>query len=375
MVLAIAAAVVEFLTALVAGCKLKSGAAVCAAAVVVAAVEKQCGGGGGPDREVDGLRRRQDYLRRLGIHGGHGQVAGQRPPALRLAEQGRVSDVSEAAGQASCCDAGQARCASKSFDDDGLPVDKLQEESYAGQARDDSSFGSVAIGQQPAGDFRVDFLRKLSYAKVWVPQAMRPPKHQTVIIFDWDDTLLCTSYLLSSAARGSPAGGPVAQCLAMIERLSGQLLEASRRLGHTFIITNSLTGWVEYSAASWAPGLLPTLRSIPIVSARAKYEPQYPGDINMWKTQAFLEIQRQLDVEVIANLISLGDSTFEMDALVSMGKQFSEAMTKTIKFAQNPSPEELVKQLTLVNHKFDKIVTKASSLQVSLERRPCTGTD
>lgn len=23
----------------------------------------------------------------------------------------------------------------------------------------------------------------------------RPPKHQTVIIFDWDDTLLCTSWL------------------------------------------------------------------------------------------------------------------------------------------------------------------------------------
>ena len=31
-------------------------------------------------------------------------------------------------------------------------------------------------------------IRKLSYSKVWVPSAQRPPEHQTVIIFDWDDT-------------------------------------------------------------------------------------------------------------------------------------------------------------------------------------------
>jgi hypothetical protein len=27
------------------------------------------------------------------------------------------------------------------------------------------------------------------------PQAQKSPQHQTVIIFDWDDTLLCTSFL------------------------------------------------------------------------------------------------------------------------------------------------------------------------------------
>eukprot|EP01066_Platyproteum_vivax_P011814 Platyproteum_vivax@DN5351_c0_g1_i2.p1 len=44
-------------------------------------------------------------------------------------------------------------------------------------------------------DFRVNYLRKLSYRGVWVPSAHRPPQHQTVTIFDWDDTLLCTTYL------------------------------------------------------------------------------------------------------------------------------------------------------------------------------------
>ena len=36
-------------------------------------------------------------------------------------------------------------------------------------------------------------IRKLYYSKVWVPSAQRPPEHQTVISFHWDDTLLHTS--------------------------------------------------------------------------------------------------------------------------------------------------------------------------------------
>lgn len=70
-------------------------------------------------------------------------------------------------------------------------------------------------------------------------------------------------------------------------------------------------------------------------------------------------MQKQLDNEIITNLISVGDSNFEMDALHVMGKQFAQAPTlfeslrvsnwpqalvKTIKFRENPSPEELLKQ-------------------------------
>ena len=33
--------------------------------------------------------------------------------------------------------------------------------------------------------------------------------------------------------------------------------------GHTFIITNAMNGWVEYSAAKWVPELLPVLQKVP----------------------------------------------------------------------------------------------------------------
>jgi len=42
---------------------------------------------------------------------------------------------------------------------------------------------------------RTQFLSKLVYQKEWVATGQKPRTHQTCVIFDWDDTLLCTSFL------------------------------------------------------------------------------------------------------------------------------------------------------------------------------------
>jgi hypothetical protein len=240
---------------------------------------------------------------------------------------------------------------------------------------DDGDADEVA-GVQPSADvlrasgqdaFRVNFLRKLSYSKVWVPQVQRPPKHQTVIIFDWDDTLLCTSFLNLRQDAGLPA--TVERSLRDIQSAAKRLLEMAMCHGHTFIITNAMSGWVEYSAAKWVPDLLPVLQKVRVISARTKYEPQFPGEVGKWKVEAFLEVQRQLDSQIITNLISLGDSNFEMDAVHVMGKEFAQALIKTIKFRESPSPEELVKQLELVAQKFERIVENARNLKIGLERK------
>lgn len=216
-------------------------------------------------------------------------------------------------------------------------------------------------------DFRVNFLRKLSYNKVWVPQAQHPPKHQTVTIFDWDDTLLCTSFLTMRDDHALPPG--TEQHLKTIETHAQRLLELAMRLGHTFIITNAMEGWVEQSCATWLPGLLPTLQRVRIISARTKFECHYPGDVSKWKIQAFLEVQKQLDSQIITNLLSLGDSNFEMDAVHVMGQEFAQALVKTIKFRERPFPQELAKQLELVCQKFEKIVNNGRNLKVGLERK------
>jgi hypothetical protein len=45
---------------------------------------------------------------------------------------------------------------------------------------------------------RRNFLSKLTYQKIWLTPSEKPKLHETAIIFDWDDTLLCTSFISPS---------------------------------------------------------------------------------------------------------------------------------------------------------------------------------
>ena len=236
---------------------------------------------------------------------------------------------------------------------------------------DVSEFTMQFQSQQSQDDFRIQYLKKLSYAGVWVPQAQKPPKHQTSIIFDWDDTLIPSVYLNH---RPDAASKPdVKKHLETIALHAAALLEMAGKFGHVFIITNAIHGWVFYSAEKYLPTLLPTLKKIKVISARDSFEQQYPGQYHEWKVQAFLKVQKELNQQVITNLVSLGDSMIEHDAVHVMGAEFAEALVKTIKFRDTPTPEELAKQLELVLGKFEKIVLNARNLKISLERKWTAG--
>jgi len=301
-------------------------------------------------------RGREDYLHRLGINKDK-RAADNRSRNSATVEAPGLLETTKESEEGVVVGGGRGSTASL-IEGEELSVE-------VPNAKEDFEMNVLDLKSQD--DFRLGYLRKLSYQKVWVPKAQRPPDHQTVIIFDWDDTLLCTSYL--NFRQDQPLQPSVERHLRGIESAAKRLLELAGRLGHTFIITNAMYGWVEYSAAKYVPDLLPVLQNVRVISARGKYEAQYPGEVSKWKIQAFLEVQRQLNSEIITNLISLGDSNFEMDAVHVMGKEFAQAMIKTIKFRENPSPEELLKQLDLVYQKFERIVENARNLKIGLERK------
>jgi hypothetical protein len=217
-------------------------------------------------------------------------------------------------------------------------------------------------------EFRVKFLSKLSHSRAWVPQTQRPRGHETVIIFDWDDTLLCTSYCMSMGAKFREELPVESQVqLRQIARAAGQLLEEASRLGQTFIVTNAEAGWVEHSAAAFMPEIQPTLDRTRVISARSRYELDYPGQVGAWKEQAFLDLRRQLEAEAVGNLISIGDSVFEMDAVAVMGQEFAESCVKTVRFRQQPTPKQLLQELNLVLNKLSKIVAGPKDLKLTFE--------
>ncbi|KAF8822249.1 hypothetical protein IE077_000712 [Cardiosporidium cionae] len=216
-------------------------------------------------------------------------------------------------------------------------------------------------------DFRVNYLRRLSYRNVWVPNSRKPPTHQTVIIFDWDDTLLCTSYI--HFCGDEIEYSPVKKHFDAIQNFGELLLKLALKLGKVFIITNAREGWVEFSCKKYVPQLWTVLEKIPVISARHFYENEFPGNYHEWKVRAFKYVREELNSQIITNLISVGDSNIEMDAVHVMGKEFEQALVKTIKFRECPLPDELAKQLELIYLKFDKLCDTPRNLKIMLERK------
>ena len=218
---------------------------------------------------------------------------------------------------------------------------------------------------------RNSYYQKLVSTKFYLPMN-KPKSHNSLIIFDWDDTLLPTTFL-------TQGGGIFNENLILsendnrkIEKLEKSvlnLLNMAITKGDVYIITNAGYGWVEYSAKKFYPNVFEILQKITIISARGEFEKDYPGDSRKWKLQTFLSLQKRLNTKLVTNIICLGDSLFEIEAGRVLGTQFSEAFVKTIKFKEGPKPEELNKQLMLVANQFHSIYIAVKNLTIRVEKK------
>lgn len=104
---------------------------------------------------------------------------------------------------------------------------------------------------------RNNYLSKLAYSKTWMSPDKRPKTHQTCIIFDWDDTILCTSFIAPYSAllhdKTAELPEAVAEPLQKLDDIAVRLLQLAKTLGTVMIITNAAEGWVEMSAERFMP--------------------------------------------------------------------------------------------------------------------------
>ena len=219
-------------------------------------------------------------------------------------------------------------------------------------------------------DIRQSYLSKLLSTKVWTPN-MKPKKHNCIIIFDWDDTLLPTSFLTKGGNFYEEMQLSPSEQKKMLELqdLVLELLNETIEKGTVYIITNAGKGWVEYSAERFYPKITPILDKIQIISARGQYENEYPGNSRQWKIEAFLMLQNTVNLQLVTNIICLGDSLFEMEAGRILASRFTMAFIKTIKFRESPKLDELIKQLKLVVKQFSSIYISVKNLTIRVERK------
>ncbi len=162
-------------------------------------------------------------------------------------------------------------------------------------------------------ELRKSYLEKLLSKKVWNPN-QKQKTYNSIIIFDWDDTLLCSSYLFSNGVldRTLELFEKDKEKIKILDEKVYNLLNMALEKGDVYIVTNSEPGWVEYSCQKFYPSVSQILSKIQIISARGKYETKYPGNLRKWKIYAFLNLIKRMNTELVTNIVCLGDSFIEI---------------------------------------------------------------
>lgn len=240
-------------------------------------------------------------------------------------------------------------------DDDQFFVEKISND---GEEKD-CCFQSKTHDQ-----VRLSYINKLVNLKV---MNLKPKKKsQNIFVFDWDDTLFCTTSLGNAPLNKIPS-----KCQAILNKLDNSastLLAKAANAGETFIITNSDKGWVEQSARFILPKTLKeiTRKNIQVISARNLYSELYPNDMYRWKMEAFLSLKSKFEGDVMTNLVVIGDADIEMQAANALGKEFTHSIVKTVKLKECPKVNELLKQQQIVLDLFDEIFMSCKGMTVKL---------
>lgn len=247
---------------------------------------------------------------------------------------------------------------------------------------------------------------------------------QTIIIFDWDDTLCPSSWIRAnkrvlSFFKPAPAVEKYQRPLRELQVAGEALLRFAMKLGSVIIVTNAMDPWVETSCRNFLPGLLPLVSQLPVVYARSIYEQQgvdqvransrgsspsgrtpLPGlyaangqnrlsqfssrmaqqrfdemSPQRWKEVAFhLEVKEfysRYSHQSWKNIISVGDSIFERDAIrrvvVQRPNPKRKCRTKTLKLFDDPEIDELIAQVKVVHDVINVMVQYDGDLDVEID--------
>jgi len=188
---------------------------------------------------------------------------------------------------------------------------------------------------------------------------------QIVFFFDYDDTLFPTTLSRTRTLSEEEKKN--------LEYTIIKTISEARKLGSVFIITNAESGWVELCLNRHIPGVLPHLKKVrKIVSARSRYEQKYPNEPEEWKYRAMDDcLQNTLRSpesktadQLLFHAISFGDSEYERKAVHRVSKNHKQLLTKSVKFIENPTVPQLIKQLDTISSYLQEISKVENNLDL-----------
>ena len=186
-------------------------------------------------------------------------------------------------------------------------------------------------------------------------------KEETLVILDWDDTLLPTSWFDYVDIEMEI----VKNKIDLLDDLNCKFLDIILKNAFIIIVTNSTYSWFKMTSEKFLPKTLNYIndKNIKIISAREENSMRFSDDIYMWKVSTFRDILLRNNFN---NIISIGDSLYERSALFNLLNDFKKINVKNIKLKDNPSIDQLITQLNVIIISINDIYKKKINLDLRL---------
>ena len=221
-------------------------------------------------------------------------------------------------------------------------------------------------------NIREAYYNKLIIKNIWKPY-INIKKSNTLFFFDWDDTLMCTSYIMPIFNSNNLHINiqKIKEKLKNLDENVSNLLNKALERGIVFLITNASPGWVEYSSTTFLPLTSNILNKVKIFSAKGLFSKNFPGDPTQWKIKSFKYAieKNNINTKIISNIICFGDSFVDLEAIESLRYCFNNAFIKVIKFKESPHLIELEKQIYIVISQLDFILKKVKNLTLRVSKK------
>jgi hypothetical protein len=254
---------------------------------------------------------------------------------------------------------------------------------------------------------------------------------QTIILFDWDDTLCPSNWIREnrpalSFFRPAPTDEKYQGPLRELSKHVLATLNLAMKMGKVIIVTNAMEPWVETSCRNFLPQLMEVVSKLPVIYARSIFDsvdrcdpsaknkaaPQRGGLANAasraplpglfssngtnklanynarlanqqvdelapqkWKEMAFEQeitgFYSRYQHQSWKNVISIGDSIFERDAVrrvvLNRPSAKKKCRTKTAKLLDEPEMHELIAQVRVIHDALGLMVQYDGNLDIEID--------
>ncbi|KAF8818758.1 hypothetical protein IE077_004326 [Cardiosporidium cionae] len=198
----------------------------------------------------------------------------------------------------------------------------------------------------------------------------------TLIILDYDDTLLPTNWVAVHHKIGLNDSIPslLQNHLAELSGLAIKTIDFCRKTGRLIVVTNASAEWVVRSGEKFIPAVWNHLKSceIEIVSARDRWQSTGLAQRH-WKLKIFEEairyaFEKQAQSGKDCCVISIGDGEGEREACLEMWRQtgVNEWMFKSLKLLAQPTCNQLISEHLLIQQAFPDILKVPQSLDMAI---------